>query len=313
MENDLSSPPSTYNSSEICLLPREEHYGNGILFFFLSITCLKFYQKQHQLKEKHKNFDQLPSINLIPTSNKVIPTNNNSAGNNNNTSLNNNNNCNSPHSFPISPPSLKRRPSHFELYTSLFDIFMKLEKRISLDEGGRGIKDILLPEGELLHAAVDIFHANHVAILTGFPCLLDYTPPTETDGPLGALALAKALLLLGKKVELLTDECNEEVLLACAAASNLHAYGAAENFRFQAFPAVFTEKDEMRFSEIYNSIDLVISIERAGPNHEQRYLTMRKRDMTNIVAPLEYLTLETAPGGTSFIMRHDIKSIGIGD
>ena len=199
-------------------------------------------------------------------------------------------------------------------YENLYDLVTKIEKRIQLDEGGRGIKDILLPEGELFHAAIDIVQSNCIAILTGFPCLLDYDPPTETDGPLGALALAKSLLILGKKVIVLTDECNEEVLLACSSASNLFEYGAnEENFSLESFPPIFSEKDDQRFGEIYSSIDCLISIERAGPNSQQKYLTMRKRDMTPILAPLEYLSLQNAPDGSSFILRQDIKTIGIGD
>jgi hypothetical protein len=198
-------------------------------------------------------------------------------------------------------------------FLSLYDVFQQIEKRLQLDEGKRGITEILLPEGELLHSAVDIYHSKYVAILTGFPCLLDYDPPTETDGPLGAVAIAKACLLLGKKVVLLTDECNEDVLLACTAAANLNAYGAnVDSFSMESFPASFTEADEARFGELYQSIDMLISIERAGPNFEQKYLTMRKRDMTSIVAPLEYLALEASPGAPSFQLRSDIKTIGIG-
>jgi len=212
------------------------------------------------------------------------------------------------------PPNLVHLLHYKKNYANLYEMISKIEKRIQLDEGQRGIREILLPEGELFHSAVDIFHAKHVAILTGFPCLLDYDPPTETDGPLGALAIAKALLLIGKKVTLLTDECNEEVLLACAAASNLYEYGLNdENFTLEAFPPVFTEKDDQRFGELYQSIDCLISIERAGPNHQKNYLTMRKRDMTHIIAPLEYLGLQTSPDGSSFILRQDIKTIGIGD
>lgn len=45
-----------------------------------------------------------------------------------------------------------------------------------------------------------------MAIITGFPCLLKHDPPTETDGPPGAYALARACIALGHKVYLLTDE-----------------------------------------------------------------------------------------------------------
>lgn len=47
---------------------------------------------------------------------------------------------------------------------------------------------------------------KQIAILTGFPCLIEHTPPTETDGPPGALAIARACMWLGKEVHLLVDE-----------------------------------------------------------------------------------------------------------
>ena len=75
--------------------------------------------------------------------------------------------------------------------------------------------------GSLQKAAECMHESETVAIITGFPCMMDYSPPTETDGPLGALSLARTLLHLGKDVIILTDECNEEVLLACGAASGL--------------------------------------------------------------------------------------------
>lgn len=50
-----------------------------------------------------------------------------------------------------------------------------------------------------------------VAILTGFPCHIDHAPPTETDGPSGALAIARALLGLGKRVRLLIDEVRASI------------------------------------------------------------------------------------------------------
>jgi hypothetical protein len=253
--------------------------ATGFSFFILSICLLRLQQKRRQKTVKAEIKKKLDENDSKIESN-------------------------------ISAPTISRKKN----YVSLYEVISKIEKRVQLDEGKRGISDILLPEGEMFHAAVDIFHSNVVAILTGFPCLLDYDPPTETDGPLGCLAIAKTLLLLGKKVIILTDECNEEVLLACAAASNLTEYGAtAENFIMQSFPAVFNEKDDLRFGEIYSSIDCLISIERSGPNYAQKYLTMRKRDMTSIVAPLEYLSLRDSPDGSSLLLRQDIKSIGIGD
>lgn len=170
------------------------------------------------------------------------------------------------------------------------DIICSMETLIQQDEGKRGIKDILLPSGELMNAAHELISSEQgVAIITGFPCMLDYTPPTETDGPLGALAIARSLLAIGKYVILLTDECNEEVLLAACAAAGLAQY--KELLTLESFPpgSSFSDRELMRLSEIRSSIDRCVAIERAGPNRDGQYLTMSGRDMTPLIAPLELL------------------------
>ena len=60
------------------------------------------------------------------------------------------------------------------------------------DPGRRGIAPLFI-RGELAAAARSLVPAKSVAILTGYPCCLA-DPPTETDGPLGALAIARALV-----------------------------------------------------------------------------------------------------------------------
>ncbi len=53
--------------------------------------------------------------------------------------------------------------------------------------------------------------------------------------------------------------------------------------------------------DIYSSINLCVSIERTGPSQSGQYLTMRKRDMTGIVCPLDQYFF------------HGVGTIGIGD
>lgn len=192
------------------------------------------------------------------------------------------------------------------------DIIRSLEARVQLDEGRRGIKDILLPSGELYHAAMNIISSDvkKVAIITGFPCMLDYIPPTETDGPLGALAIARSILALNKEVVLLTDECNEECLLAASAASTLHqTYGSKYTLESFCGGASFDEQEEKRLHEVIQSIDMVIAIERAGPCSDGSYRTMRMKDMTHIIAPLDDILLYAR----SNTVGKKIISIGIGD
>lgn len=167
------------------------------------------------------------------------------------------------------------------------DVINAIESIIQRDEGDRGIKDIFL-KGELYSSAEAVLKCNSIVIITGFPCLLDYNPPTETDGPLGAVAIARSLIVLGKKVTILTDECNEEVMLACVASSGIRA----DKLVLESFPGRgtgFDESDLNRLIQIGRRCEAVIAIERAGPNIEGACLTMRKRDMSDIVAPLELL------------------------
>lgn len=171
---------------------------------------------------------------------------------------------------------------------SIKDLILALEKRIQHDEGGRGISDIFPLPGELLNASLALQSCSRVAIITGFPCLLDFPVPTETDGPPGACAIAKALLIAGKNVVLLTDECNEEVVLMCAAATDLTS-GQRSRLELQSFPPIMEEHDVERFISIRENVNAVIAIERPGPNKDGKYLTMRARDMTHLIAPLDQL------------------------
>lgn len=182
-------------------------------------------------------------------------------------------------------------------------LIREIESLVQLDEGGRGIKPLIQPAGELQECCKAIHASSHVAILTGFPCLLDHTPPTETDGPLGALSMAKTLLCLGKKVVLLTDNCNSSVLLACMSGSGLEHFGSKLSAR--SFPPRSSMQDEdwAELKQLGEQLDLVIAIERAGPNKDGKYCTMRTRDMTHLICPLDILLTQ----------QPKIRSIGIGD
>jgi hypothetical protein len=211
-----------------------------------------------------------------------------------------------------------------------------IEERVQRDEGGRGIGELVLPRGELFNAAEALLESTHVAILSGFPCMLKFTPPTETDGPLGSMAIARALLALGKTVTILTDECNEGVFLACGAESGLQSYQQRGRLMFESFPgaAEFDDQDSIRLQQVGAACDLVVAIERAGPAEDGLYYTMRGFDMTALVAPLDDLLQPPPPppspppptrheeasegeGGLSSLLTTSrsapIKSIGIGD
>ena len=195
-------------------------------------------------------------------------------------------------------------------------VIANLEERIQRDEGKRGIGMISL-RGELFGAANACVNAKRIVIITGFPCLLTFSPPTETDGPPGALAIARSLLALGNNhVSIVTDECNEDVMLAGAAGSGLiQRYG--DRFSLHSFPGFpeFDEKDELRLNDIADECDLLIAIERAGPTKDGTYLTMRGFDMSAIVAPLDDIIARRTFSGKGTKLSRGSKpfaSIGIG-
>lgn len=125
-----------------------------------------------------------------------------------------------------------------------------------------------------------------VLILTGFPCRTTASPPTETDGPSGAVALAVAALRAGKTaVAIATDDSSHDVLQATVAAAGI----ADSRFQLLSFPA-FTHDGwrvrpattaaadadaaaaaapepgplTMRLVQLWKEYDHVVAIERAG-------------------------------------------------
>jgi len=170
------------------------------------------------------------------------------------------------------------------------------------DVNGRGIGAFRQPSGELRAAAAGLLSPSvrSVVVLTGFPCMIQHTPPTETDGPPGAVAIARALTALGKKVVIATDECNAEVMMAAVAGCGIS--GAL--LRLEAFASTneWDGDEESRLLDLAEECDTAVAVERAGPGADGGYYTMRGFDMRHLVAPLERL-LDLCGGAT----------VGIGD
>eukprot|EP01063_Lacrimia_lanifica_P038362 TRINITY_DN8147_c0_g1_i2.p1 TRINITY_DN8147_c0_g1~~TRINITY_DN8147_c0_g1_i2.p1 ORF type:complete len:336 (+),score=94.32 TRINITY_DN8147_c0_g1_i2:65-1072(+) len=184
-----------------------------------------------------------------------------------------------------------------------------LEALVTRDEGGRGIAPLVQPD-VLRQAAAALVDARKVAVATGFPCLIAADgsvrgdvggTPQETDGPPGAVAIAKAVLALdpGAEVALLTDEVSAPVLLACVGA----ALGeAAARVAVHAFPPR-GERSEAEWDAAWGGLletggfDHLVAIERAGPAADGRCYTMGGKDMTHLLAPLEQLFLRAAAAG----------------
>jgi D-glutamate cyclase len=184
------------------------------------------------------------------------------------------------------------------------DRIHKLESVIGTDAGGRGMQALIVP-GDLRKAAAALSDAaaplpytnSTTVIVSGFPCCVDSVPPTETDGPPGTMAIARAALALGHAVIVVTDDCNRAGFAA-----------ASESLRIEleTFPASFSHEDETRFQGIVSRCNVLIACERAGPSKDGNCYTMRGIDMTarGLIAPLHRFVTER---------RSDTPFIAIGD
>jgi hypothetical protein len=115
------------------------------------------------------------------------------------------------------------------------------------------------------------------------------TPPTETDGPLGAFALARALVHLGCNVKIVSDECNEDVLMG--GVCGIGEWSAAGRLTLESFPPEheWEEYDAQRAIEIAESCSHIIAIERPGISADGIAYTMSGRGMNDLLAPLHQI------------------------
>lgn len=148
--------------------------------------------------------------------------------------------------------------------------FSALEAIIRQDPAGRGVAGYC-HEGEWLAAGMLEDAARHlavrgdaVAIVTGF-CVADLKPPmAETDGPPGALFLARALSALGREVTLVSDGSGFDLLRRGCRLWALDAQlvdlaaspGGLRMSLSDLLPPALTRR-----------LTHVVAIERVGPSH----------------------------------------------
>lgn len=154
-----------------------------------------------------------------------------------------------------------------------------LEQIIATDPGQRGIAPLLVP-GSLAAAAQSLRKATKVIITTGF--FIPLAGRCETDGPPGALCLARALRALGAEVTYLVDHYAVEL---CRAAG-------------------LTPLEEYTTGFLTEGASHLVAIERLGRAADGRYYNMRGLEMSQYTAPIDELFI-TKPSGQ--------VTIGIGD
>jgi len=171
----------------------------------------------------------------------------------------------------------------------------RIRDLIQEDIGKRGLATD--PEANLLTEYADDFAAAcrsiaeveepTLAIVTGF--FIPNAQLGETDGPLGALFLARALVPLDIHVMLVTDEFCLPALKAGLHACHLEMKVPLGTCSLP-LPGWLTH---------------LVALERAGPNYDNRCLTMRGLDITEHMSPAHFLFEAAA--------RESITTIGIGD
>jgi hypothetical protein len=198
-----------------------------------------------------------------------------------------------------------------------------LRDLIQRDVNGRGLRRD--PHSNLINACPDDFAAAcrslaaaegaTLGVVTGFYIPTAEPPCGETDGPLGALFLARALMPLGIRVVLITDGFCADALHAGLEASSLPALPVvvlppalpADAYRTQVFGAT-------------GPLTHLLAIERVGPSHScddvppqhrDRCHTMRGRDVTDMMSPA-HLLFEASAGMTTIGIGDGGNEIGMG-
>jgi hypothetical protein len=230
--------------------------------------------------------------------------------------------------------------------TKSVELLNRMRDVVQEDIGNRGLRTE--PARNLINACPDDFllaceslagaAKPGVAIVTGFYIPTAQPPAGETDGPLGAVYLARALIPLSMRVALVTDAFCERALRA-----GLAACGLQQQVPVITLPAPIAARSmtpEAYSRDVLGRIPFplthLLAIERVGPSHTleslqqqmasggalgQAYLdfldavppehqdrchNMRGRDITDFTSPAHWL-FEWADRQTG------VTTIGVGD
>jgi hypothetical protein len=166
--------------------------------------------------------------------------------------------------------------------------------------------------------SLTLMPSTSIAIVTGFFIPHAQPPCGETDGPLGAIFLARAGQALGIKVALVTDAFCRRALEIGLQACGLESTVPVLVLPDQRFPSA--HYDEWFLYEVDVGFrgwlgggmgtepTHFLALERVGPSFDDRCRNMRGRDVTEEMAPAHLLFEEQARRG--FSRRF---TIGIGD
>lgn len=186
------------------------------------------------------------------------------------------------------------------------DIFDEIDRLVNLDLGGRknwylyrsarSSKPLSLRSARMMKDSIK--GGEVVMITSGFPILPDNNP--ETDGPPGAVLLARAIEEMGGVPVFALDEISEGVHRALIEKVGL------ERGEVRKVP-VGLDKAREECSALLREYhpQLLISVERPGMNEKGLYHNMSGDEVTGLVGKVGFLFTEA--------LERDIPTIGIGD
>jgi hypothetical protein len=196
--------------------------------------------------------------------------------------------------------------------------WQSLESLVRRDPARRGVASfavggIPLCAGHLQKAAEDLANrAATVAIVTGF-CIVDAKPPVaETDGPPGALFLARDLRVLGIDVALVTDRYARPALeVGCEflgiPRTAIHEIPLEDaKATSVGTPRADRWVDEFLNSDFGRRLTHLIAIERVGPSHTEQSLQAQHR---TAAAPLGEFEHEVPLSSRD--MSHNMRGVPI--
>jgi hypothetical protein len=191
-----------------------------------------------------------------------------------------------------------------------------LRDLIQRDVGNRGLRtdpaDNLITHtaGDFAAACRSIAQARGpaVCVVTGFHIPHGQPPACETDGPLGAVFLARALSALGIPVLLVADAPLGNAIEAGLDAARVSAESSGVATAYIDKAPYDIEWVESVVLTGGDACTHLIALERVGPSHaDDRCRSMRGRDITEFTAPAHVLFERAAQRAPR------VTTIGIGD
>ena len=175
------------------------------------------------------------------------------------------------------------------------EAYSAIQALIASDKSGRKVATLLEPR-HLAGARKLLEASSRVAVVTGFYIPACRAP--ETDGPGGAVMIARALERSGRDVSLFTDSLCVDSLRSASHSVNGPPVKQAES-----------GKDILD-----GRPDLVIYLERLGRAEDGKYYNMRGEDVSSTTAPLDEAALLALAAGISVLAVGDGgNEVGMGN